>query len=156
MTSELQSETSRRNGAKSRGPKTDPGKSISSRNSTTHGMLSKTIVIDGEVPARFAALLASIRADLQPRNTIEDGFMEDLAICRWRQRRLLTMETACITQELRRQEPQTASDPPPARAAQAFANLATLRLISSQEHRYDRQYTRILSRFHAFRKEQKQ
>ena len=124
MTSELQSETSRRNGSKSRGPITESGKFKSSRNATTHGMLSKSIVIEDECAPRFAALPASIRHVLQPRNSIEDGLMEDLATCRWRQRRLLAMETASISLEIQRQDPQTAAQSPPTRAAVALSSLS--------------------------------
>ncbi len=122
MASELQSENSRRNGAKSRGPLTADSKFRSSRNATTHGMLSKTIIIEGEVGARFAALLASLQDILKPRNSLEDGLIEDLATCRWRQRRLLSMETAAYSHEIRRQDPQTAAECPATRAALALAN----------------------------------
>jgi len=155
MTSELQSETSRRNGAKSRGPKTPAGKSNSSRNGTTHGMLSKTIVIEGEVAARFAALLATLRDDLKPLNSIEDGLVEDLATCRWRQRRILAMETACLTHEIQHQEPGAPTDTNATRAAHAYRSLSTdsrtLALFNVYELRFDRQYNRILHRFFAIR-----
>ena len=94
MPSELRSETARRNGAKSRGPKTPGGKSNSSGNALTHGIHSKVIVIEGENADRSKALLASIRGELQPGTGIEEGLVEDLASSRWRQRRLLALETA--------------------------------------------------------------
>jgi hypothetical protein len=148
MASELQSENARRNGAKSRGPLSDVGKSRSARNATTHGMLSKSIVIEGEVAARFAALLASLRDVLQPRNSIEDGLIEDLAVCRWRQRRLLCMEIAAFSSEIRRQDPQTGAESTALRAARALGNMSAdsraLDLISRYERQYDRQYKRTL------------
>jgi hypothetical protein len=130
MASELQIETSRRNGSKSRGPKTAAGKAISSRNATTHGVFSKTIAIEGECAPRFAALLASIRVDIQPRSTVEDRLAEDLALCRWRLRRLLAMETALFSRGIPRQDPE--------------ADSRALGLISRYERQCNRQYTRTL------------
>jgi len=157
MASELKSETARRNGAKSRGPRTTTGKSNSAGTNRTHGMLSKTIVIAGENAARFAALLAALRAHLQPRNTIEEGLVEDLATCRWRQRRLLSMETATLTCEIHRQNPESAAESNATRAAIALgdsaANSRTLELIHRYEIRFDRQYDRTLRRVYALRRE---
>src|SRR5665213_1824401 len=88
MSSELRIQASRINDAKSHGPKTPRGKSNSSRNHTKHGMLSKTIILEGEAGSRFAALPAAMREELQPQTPIQDGLVENMAACRWRQRRL--------------------------------------------------------------------
>lgn len=155
MASELQSETSRLNGAKSRGPKTPEGKATSARNATTHGMLSKTILIEGESGPRFAALLADITAEIKPRTRIEIGLVEDLATFRWRQRRLLSMESACISLRIVRQDPGAAAEQPSTRAALAVNNIAadsrTLDLIHRQELRFNRQYNRTLNLIFALR-----
>ena len=155
MPSQLQSETSRRNGAKSRGPKTPEGKANSSRNATTHGLLSKTIIIEGENAPRFAALLASMRAELKPRTGIEDGLVEDLASCRWRQRRLLSMETASYTHAILRQDPEAAAESNATRAAFALNHLSdgchTLELINRYERHFNRQYNRTLHTLYAIR-----
>lgn len=155
MRSDRQKETSRRNGTKSRGPATAAGKAISSRNRYTHGMLSKLVVIEGEDSARFSTLLNSFRAGLQPRNQIEEGLIEDLAICKWRQRRLVAMETACLTGEIRRQDPAASSETPAVRAALALNALSidahTLQLINRYEQSFDRQYNRTLRRLHLIR-----
>lgn len=157
MASELQSETSRRNGANSRGPRTATGKSHSAGNNNTHGKLCKTIVIEGENAARFAALLASMRDHLKPRNTIEDGLVEDLAAARWRSRRLLAMETATLTSEIRRQDPESAAESPALRAAIALGNSScnsrTLDVINRYAVRFDRQYDRTLRRYYALRRD---
>jgi hypothetical protein len=155
MRSELQTEASRRNGAKSRGPKTAAGKARSSLNARTHGLLSKTIVIEGESAPRFAALLAAMRADLKPTNTIEDGLVEDLAAARWRSRRLLCMETACFTDEIRRQNPEIAAGSPASRAVTAWTSLSTVSSTLDRMHvhqlRLERQYNRTLHRLFALR-----
>src|SRR5258705_4904520 len=55
ITSEQRSAISRANGARSKGPTTDAGKSISSRNSLKHGMTAKKIALPNEDPAAVAA-----------------------------------------------------------------------------------------------------
>src|SRR4051794_8778764 len=47
--------TSRRNGARSKGPITDAGKLISSRNSTTHALTAKKGILPNECPELIAA-----------------------------------------------------------------------------------------------------
>lgn len=146
MRSELHSQTARINGAKSRGP---------TRRRSTHGMLSKTIVIQGEDPARFAALLNTLREELKPRTPIEESLVEDLATYRWRQRRLLCMETACFTQEIRLQDPEAAAGTSAGRATTAFTTLTsssrTLDLLHRYELRFNREFNRTLQRLKALR-----
>jgi hypothetical protein len=150
MRSDLQNETSRLNGAKSRGPLSPAGRANSSRNRYTHGLLSKTIVIEGEDSARFAALLNGLRADLLPATALEESLVEDLATCRWRQRRLLAMETACLSGEIRRLPSEPDADTNAERAAKAFGILSrdtpSLELITRQELRFSRQFNRTLQR----------
>src|SRR4051812_19937516 len=55
LSPEERAEVSRRNGAKSRGPKTEAGRATSSRNSTMHGMRVKTLVMANEDPGVVAA-----------------------------------------------------------------------------------------------------
>ena len=63
MRTELQREASRRNGTKSKGPITDKGKAISSRNSRIHGRYSSDFLI------QFAAYIASPMPILPHQNT---------------------------------------------------------------------------------------
>lgn len=159
----IQQDAARKNGSKSRGPITQPGKAISSRNRYTHGLLSKTILIEGEEAARFAALLHSLRTDLAPANALEESLIEDLAICRWRQRRLLAMETASLSTEIRRQTAESAPEPDKPsnaiRAVQALAaisqNNRTLELINRHELRFSRQFNRTLDRLHTLQSARK-
>src|SRR4051794_1342001 len=47
--------TSRKNGARSKGPTSDAGKLIASRNSTTHALTAKKVVLPNECPLAVAA-----------------------------------------------------------------------------------------------------
>ena len=67
MPSELKSETSRINGAKSHGPKTAEGKETSSQNSLKHGFTSrKTLILKIESSDEYQAFLAQHIAIINP------------------------------------------------------------------------------------------
>jgi hypothetical protein len=157
MRTESQKQAARANGAKSRGPITSEGKLASSRNATTHGMLSGTVVLKGESEERFKALLADLHAELQPQTTVEITLVENMAVARWRQMRIWGMEKASIEHEMRAQsEARDAAEGHPVedtatRCALAFRSLSddsrSLDLINRYESRYDRQYLRAHHRF---------
>jgi hypothetical protein len=123
------------------GPKTPEGKRRSARNATTHGLLAKTIVLEGESATRFSNLLAGLIAEHQPRTTTEPGLVEAMAVNRWRQMRLWSMEKAGITYELHKQAAPNAElpDDPPTRttlAMSAMNNDRSLETILRYEARF--------------------
>jgi hypothetical protein len=144
-----QQEAARRNGAKSRGPFSRTGRSTV----TNPELLAKTVVIRGEDPARFLTLLAELRLELNPSGPLQESLVEDLATCRWRQRRLLGMESAFYTGEIARQltEPNPA-DSNAGRAVQALNSVSrshSLDYINRYELRFVRQINRTLDKLHA-------
>ena len=90
------SDISRNNGARSRGPVTIEGKARSSQNARKHGILSKSLVLPGESPADYEALVASVGEELGADGIIEWQFVEQIANAIWRQRRLGRAERASI------------------------------------------------------------
>lgn len=64
--SEAAREASRRNGAKSRGPKTADGKAISARNSLKHGLRARKTITPATMPAPVRELEAALSAALAP------------------------------------------------------------------------------------------
>ena len=65
--SNARAEASRKNGAKSRGPKTDEGKARSAQNALKHGMRAqKYLVLPDEDAAEFAELEAALVEELAP------------------------------------------------------------------------------------------
>jgi hypothetical protein len=100
MSSEKQIAASRANGKLSRGPVTDEGKAICSRNAERHGLLSNTIVLPGESEERFRQLLTELVLEHCPANVTEMNLVENLAVAQWRRRRLLGIETAGIGEEI--------------------------------------------------------
>ena len=151
--SEKRKAASRANGAKSRGPLTAKGKANSAANSLRHGMLSNTVLLEGESPDRFAELLASLHRAFKPKTEIEIMLLETMAVSRWRRMRFWGMEKAGLSWEIRRQaadSPELAQQDSTTRAALAFRSLAdesrSLDLMNRYEARYDRQYNRALQR----------
>ena len=103
MPSELKSETSRINGAKSHGPKTPEGKEASSRNSIKHGLTThKTYILKCENADEFKEFLAEHNTIHQPATLPEKELVEQMAIARWRIRRFVTSETVLIDCEVAR------------------------------------------------------
>jgi hypothetical protein len=112
MPSELQQIASRTNGAKSQGPITEEGKQASSQNSLAHGFNSKRIVLPGESQEEFDQLLASYLDEHHPETPTERTYIENMAAARWRQQRVWALETAGLTNEIRR--PRTRPSSPSA------------------------------------------
>jgi len=154
MSTERQQNASRANGSKSRGPVTPAGKLASSRNAITHGLLSATIVLQGESTDRFEKLLAALYAEFQPETPFEESLVENMAVARWRQRRIWGMEKAGMDHEVRRQAGLSSSistEDNVTRASLAFRTLSddsrSLELINRYDSRYERQYYRAHRRF---------
>lgn len=58
--------------------------------------LSRHLIVEGESPAEFAALLAELGADYQPVGVVETGLVEQVAIVLWRKARLVRAEAAMV------------------------------------------------------------
>jgi len=145
MSSPVKAQFARANGALSHGPVTPEGKERSARNATRHGLLSSTIVLEGESQERFDALLSELTADLQPRNSVETALVETMAAARWRYLRILGIQKAQFDIEMARQTGSRAL----VRATTAFRDLSdnshALDLLLRYEVAFDRQYTRALN-----------
>jgi hypothetical protein len=84
---------SRRNGAKSRGPKTLDGKARSAQNALQHGMRAqKHVLLPQEDAAAFAALESAIVAELAPEGVLQTLLARRVAIAAWRRARADRLE----------------------------------------------------------------
>ena len=81
----------------STGPRTSTGKATSARNSFKHGLASGAIVVPGEDPAAFDALLKDLTADHAPANTTEELLVHEMAQCYWLMQRATRLQNACFT-----------------------------------------------------------
>src|SRR6266404_6220695 len=150
MTSELKSETSRANCAKSHGPKTPEGREKLSRNSLKHGFTAKsTIVLECENKEQFQEMLGYYKITYQPGSGVEEDLVTDMVACRWRMQRLRAIETSLIDSEMDRDLPegQTPEDPGH-QLAFAFRRLVDESRAMSLASRYEARLHRIHERTH--------
>ena len=95
-----QLEANRHNAQQSTGPKTPAGKAVSRRNAIKHGLSGESVVVQGhhyaEDPRQFDILCCELEQTLQPVGRLEKLFVERIAICVWRSRRVLQAENGEI------------------------------------------------------------
>ena len=96
MRTKSQQQASRANGAQSRGPKTPEGKARSSQNSIIHGLLAKTILIEGESPNLFNTLQTEFTEEFAPATPFESTLVDMMVSARWRSLRIQGLETSGI------------------------------------------------------------
>jgi hypothetical protein len=150
MPSEARSNAARANGAKSRGPKTPEGKSTSAKNSLRHGLLAKTIVLEGESAEAFVELLTSFQDEHEPETPTEEALIEEMAVARWRRERIRNMETGGLNNQIR--HPKFMDDDDISiQHFNAFRTLTdetrALDLLNRYDARYDRQFRSALASF---------
>jgi hypothetical protein len=80
----------------STGPRTPQGKLASSRNALKHGLSTGQIVIAGEDPVQFDALLATLRNEYQPVTATEELLVKQLAESHWLCQRALSLQNDCF------------------------------------------------------------
>jgi hypothetical protein len=85
---------SRRNGAKSRGPRTSEGKARSSQNALRHGLCAqKHLLLDDEDAQAFAALEAAVLEELAPEGVVQRLLAGRIVRAAWRLERAERIET---------------------------------------------------------------
>ena len=154
------SESSRINGAKSRGPVTPEGKQRSSRNAVKHGILAKHICLNIEKPEVFEQLVADFCTRLQPADDVELRLVEQAAMAQLRYERVAaSTETAMFVLKMDHQAPEVAkqyqSVDPPTRFAIAFTSLAnegnSIQLMLRYQQTMLRQRDSALKQLHELR-----
>jgi hypothetical protein len=146
MRTDKQNESSRRNGAKSRGPVTDAGKQRSSANAAKHYITSRALLIPGESSDELDRHFAAYCARFRPVDGVELDLVENLAFVAWRQRRLsrreadlITEGTACSSQAGLDTQRRAASA-----SWEKLAQYAAMPLLHREDVNLRRAYDRIL------------
>jgi len=101
--SSLQSEASRRNGSKSRGPKTTEGKNRSRANAIKHGLRAETLLLEigtEEENAAFESLRSRLEVQFAARTIEEQLLLESVVLALWQKKRGLQFEARELRQEL--------------------------------------------------------
>lgn len=136
--------SSRRNGARSRGPKTAEGKQRSARNATRHGLLARCVVLENESEEAFRKVIAEHVDCFDTPGGVGFGMIEEMASAYWRLRRLWAVETRLYNDAMAAEQ----SDDELARIAGAFKALAESPQFSVL-HRYESRLHRMYQRaFH--------
>ena len=78
------------------GPKTKAGRATSSKNSLKHGLASGTLLLPGEDPAEFAALLSSLQTAHAPADATEELLVADMAKFHWLSDRAIRLQTVAF------------------------------------------------------------
>src|SRR5260221_7238804 len=94
MTTARQAEANRKNAQHSTGPTTPEGRAAVRLNGLKHGLCAETIVVPGEDPAEFEALLNAYRAEYQPATPSAEFLVRQVAMADWRLMRLHRVEAA--------------------------------------------------------------
>ena len=95
--SQARAEASRRNGAKSRGPRTPDGKARSSKNALKHGLRAqKYVVLPQEDAAEFAQFQAALLEELAPVGVMQTVLARRIGIAAWRLARADRMEAELL------------------------------------------------------------
>ena len=96
MATQRQIAANKQNASKSSGPRTAEGKSIASRNAVKHGLTGQQIMVPGENPDEFEALVQRIIMELEPEGEIEPQLAEQIATGLWRKRRIFRIESEVL------------------------------------------------------------
>jgi hypothetical protein len=92
--SNARAEASRKNGAKSRGPKTPEGKVRSAQNALKHRMRAQNyVVLPEEDAGEFAELAAALTLELAPVGALQSVLARRIAVAAWRLPRADRIET---------------------------------------------------------------
>jgi hypothetical protein len=91
--SEAQLAANRANAQFSSGPKTEPGKLVSSHNALKTGLTGRTIVLPTDDVAAYQTLVALINRKFNPANDIEQHLTQTIADTEWRLLRIPTLES---------------------------------------------------------------
>ena len=134
---------SRRNGARSRGPKTAAGKAISARNATVHALTSR----QASFPPVDPAFLQTHLTALAPHNVREIRLVEEMAEARWRARLCGALEIELHN----RYYPPDSTNP----AAAYMARPAAFATVWVAEGRHQRTHQRLFRELLALRRNTK-
>jgi hypothetical protein len=92
---------SRKNGARSRGPKTPEGKARSARNALRHGLCAQSFVVLGDEDlAAFDAFEAALLEELAPQGALQCVLAKRIVAAAWRLERAERIEAELFAQHV--------------------------------------------------------
>jgi hypothetical protein len=100
MASSAQITANQANAQHSTGPRTPEGRARVSQNRITHGLTSGNVLLPGEDPAAYDALLGSLVVGHVPATATERALVESIAHNQWRLERIARWEAALLAESL--------------------------------------------------------
>ena len=94
MLTDRKIEANRQNAQHSTGPTTPEGRAAVRLNGLKYGLYAETLILPGEDPTEFDALLDRLDSEHQPATPTEEIFVSQIAMASWRRLRVQRMETA--------------------------------------------------------------
>jgi hypothetical protein len=143
MSSLRRVQSSKANGALSKGPTTPAGKLRSSENAIIHGLCANCIVLEDEERENFLNLLHQHVEHFRPVDEVEFGLVEEMCAARWRQRRAWSIETRMFDNQIAR-APEGDSLDRMVVALDVMAAAPSLSLLNRYETRLNLTYQRSL------------
>jgi hypothetical protein len=145
-------ETSRINGAKSHGPKTEDGRRAVSHNAVKHGLTAESVVLPNESEEEYQAELHDYLQHFAPANKPETDLVLQLASAQWRLARYTAVETSLFDIQMEKSrkhiEKEWKNIDESVRLALAFEALSgahsPLALLNRYQARLHHEYQRIL------------
>ncbi len=161
---EAQRAAARANGAKSKGPVTEEGKSKSALNALRHGLLAGSIVLSTESRPKFEALLSGYVDEYQPEGQTENDLVEEIAAAKWQQQRCWMLITSLLDATMTRMADAIDAEfeeiDAPTRTALAFLQQAdqggALVLLNRYVARHARDWHRAIDKLRAIQKERRE
>ena len=97
MLTDRKIEANRQNAQHSTGPSTPEGRAAVRLNGLKHGLCAETIVVPGEDPAQFEALLEAYRVEYKAATPTDEFLVRQVAMADWRLLRLHRIEASFHT-----------------------------------------------------------
>jgi hypothetical protein len=149
MATAAQIEANRANARRSTGPRTHEGKSSSALNNLRHGFRSQSVLLPGDDPEEYQALLDELTEHLSPEDLTEQRAVREMADAEWRLRRVRLFIQSALTRKIEELRPGLPPCDPVEIQARAFEALHDKCSQFAQYLRYETKYERQYSRAYA-------
>ncbi len=94
-----QSEASRCNGRRSKGPRSAEGRERAAWNALRHGLCARRLLLPGESAEEFAELEGRLREELRPEGVLAEELFARILALLWRLRRVVPAERRLLEQQ---------------------------------------------------------
>ena len=146
MASDAQLRANRANAMKSTGPRSVQGKAVSRFNALKHGMDAASVVLPGENPADYEAMVASYDEELYPQTPTERFHVDTMIQSNWQKQRLLRAQAELYRDVMRQSGTSTLAAALQAETPAAKVLSRVQRQLAASErdwHRANRELRRL-------------